>query len=102
MNLGPTARALREEFGITQRAAADRLGVTYAHLCNVEGGKARPSPELQARYGEVFGVDLYVYAWCTSGELDRMPPAMRGPTERLADAWRKLIEQRRRQFNAAG
>lgn len=102
MNLGDTARSLRESFGLTQRAAADRLGVSYVHLCNIEKDKSRPSPDLLEKYRQVFGVDLYVYSWCVSGDAGKLPPAMRAATERLAGQWRKLIEERRRVFSKGG
>lgn len=98
MDLGATARSLRDSFGLTQRAAADRLGVSCVHLCNVERGNARPSPDLIDRYRDVFGVDLYVYAWCTTGDPKKLSPAMRKATERLSEQWRKLIERRRKTF----
>ena len=102
MELGAAARNLRESFGITQRAAADRLGVSYVHLCNVEKGNSRPSPELVERYREVFGVDLYVYSWCTTGDAKKLPAGMRELTERMAEQWRKLIAERRKAFTKAG
>lgn len=101
MQLGETARSLRESFGLTQRAAADRLGVSYVHLCNVEKGHSRPSPDLIGRYREVFGVDLYVYSWCTAGDVSKLPTGMREVTQRLAEQWRKVIEERRKRFTHA-
>lgn len=102
MNLGETAKALRDDFGLTQRAAADLLGISCVHLCNIEKDKSRPSPELIVKYREVFGVDLYVYSWCTTGEISKLPPSMRQATHRLAEQWKKVIEERRRQFKKVG
>jgi transcriptional regulator with XRE-family HTH domain len=96
MHLGDTARDLRETFGLTQRAAADRLGISYVHLCNIEHNKSRPSPELMQKYRDLFGVDLYVYWWCTAGDAAKLPPSMREVTQRLAGQWRKVIDDRRR------
>ena len=98
MNLGETARALRESFGLTQRAAADRLGVSWVHLCNIEKDKSRPSSELLEKYREVFGVDLYVYSWCTQPNMDKLPLAMRDITRRMAGQWQKLIDSRRKKL----
>lgn len=98
MKLGDTARDLRESFGLTQRAAADRLGVSFVHLCNIENDKSRPSPELLGKFRDVFGVDLYIYAWCQRGDLSKLPPGMRDVTKRLTDEWAKIIEKRKREF----
>src|SRR5690348_15519996 len=100
MNLGDTARSLREEFGLTQRAAADRLGVSFVHLCNIENDKSRPSPELMAKFRDVFGVDLYVYAWCKEGDVAKVPVGMRDITRRMTAEWAKLIDARRKKFHA--
>jgi transcriptional regulator with XRE-family HTH domain len=99
MNLGETARSLRESFGLTQRATADRLDISCVHLCNIERDKSRPSPELLAKYRDVFGVDLYVYSWCSEPNMSRLPLAMRDATKRMADQWQKMIESRRKTFN---
>jgi transcriptional regulator with XRE-family HTH domain len=102
MKLGDTARTLREEFGLTQRAAADRLGVSFVHLSNLENDKARPSPELLEKFRDVYGVDLYVYAWCRRGELERLPKGMQAATRRLTAEWDKVIDARRRERDARG
>jgi transcriptional regulator with XRE-family HTH domain len=98
MKFGETARELRESFGLTQRAAADRLGVSWVHLCNIENDKSRPSPELMEKYREVFGVDLYVYSWCLRPNLDKLPASMREVTQRMSGQWRKVIDLRRSKF----
>lgn len=102
MNLGDTARHLRETFGLTQRAAADLLDVSYVHLCNIENSKSRPSPEMLARFRDVFGVDLYVYSWCCSPDMSKLPSSMRDATQRMSDVWQKVIEARRREFHKQG
>ncbi len=100
MKLGDTARDLRESFGLTQRAAAGLLGVSFVHLCNIENDKSRPSPELLAKFKDVFGVDLYIYAWCQRGDLAKLPAGMRDVTRRLTDEWTKIIEKKKREFVA--
>ena len=60
--LGNTARHLRKSLGIKQREAAEALGVSVVHLCNVENNKSAPSAALLARYRELWDVDLYVLA----------------------------------------
>jgi transcriptional regulator with XRE-family HTH domain len=102
MNLGDTARSLRESFGLTQRAAAEKLGVSVVHLCNIENGKSNPSPDLLIKFRDVFGVDLYVYSWCREGDAEKLPPGMRDVTRRLTAEWTKLIETRKQHFQAQG
>ena len=46
LNLGETARELRERRGISQTEAARLLDITQVHLSNIENSKAHPSPEL--------------------------------------------------------
>jgi len=100
MHLGETARSLRESFGLTQRAAAERLDISFVHLCNIENGKSNPSPDLLLKFREAFGVDLYVYAWCREGNSEEIPAGMRDVTRRLTAEWTKLIERRKREFQS--
>ena len=97
--LGKTARHLRESLGMTQKAMADRLGITNVHLSNVENNKAFPSQGLIDRYRELFDVDLYVLAWCRHGDVEKLPDAVRGPAIRLASAWEEqfteIVNQKR-------
>lgn len=89
IKLGSIARKVRAKEGLNQRQAAECLGISVVHLCNIENDKASPSAELLARYRELWGVDLYVLAWCLYGDVNRLPPAVQKYTSRLADAWRK-------------
>ena len=102
MNLGETARNLRETYGLTQRAAADLLGVSYVHLCNIENNKSRPSQEMLEKFRTVFGVDLYVYSWCSSPSQEKLPASMREAPRKLTDQWQKVIEVRRKEFRQQG
>jgi transcriptional regulator with XRE-family HTH domain len=94
--LGKTARDLRETIGLTQRAAAEKLGISYVHLCNIENNKSVPSSALLDRYRELWGVDLYVLAWCRYGDISRLPAPLRQAAADLADAWKHQVEAIRR------
>ena len=48
IELGATIKHLREAKGLTQRAAAEVLGISDVHMCNLEHNKARPSADLLA------------------------------------------------------
>jgi len=94
ISLGETARELRERCGYSQVKAASRLGITQVHLSNIENDKVRPSHDLLTEYRAVFGVDLYVYAFCTRGESNRLPKDLREASARLADIWRRELDKR--------
>lgn len=89
--LGKTARHLRESLGLTQRAAAKQLDISYVHLCNIENNKAMPSPNLLERFRELWDVDLYVLAWCLHGDAEKLPKPLRKPMNELAKAWRRQL-----------
>jgi transcriptional regulator with XRE-family HTH domain len=91
IQLGKTARYLRERKGLSQREAAEALSITQVHLSNIENNKAMPSSLLLARYRDLWGVDLYVLAWCLHGDADLLPEAVRGPMRELAEAWRREL-----------
>lgn len=98
--IGDIARELREQLEMSQKDAADALGITQVHLCNVEKNKSKPSPSLLDRYRELWGIDLYVFAWCQHGNVKKLPAAMRAAASALADEWqsriRELILQRKK------
>jgi transcriptional regulator with XRE-family HTH domain len=91
IHLGKTAKYLRERKGLSQKAAADALGISQVHLSNIENNKALPSPNLLDRYRELWGVDLYVLAWCLFGDPNQLPKAVRKPMQELGDAWRRQL-----------
>ncbi len=91
IHLGQTARRVREQKGLTQRAAAEILGISYVHLSNIENNKAAPSQSLLNRYKDVWGVDLYILAWCLFGDTNDLPVSVREPMQALAEAWMKQL-----------
>ncbi len=93
MQLNKTALHLRLTLGLTQREAAKRLGITAVHLCNIEKGRALPSLDLIDKYREVWGVDLYVLAWCRSGEVVKLPEDLRRPARAMGDMWCTRLAQ---------
>lgn len=94
INIGETARELRTRSRLSQTQAATQLGITQVHLSNIENNKARPSAELFDAFREVFGVDLYVYAFCTRGDLLKLPKSVRAASEQLAEKWRYELDSR--------
>src|SRR5437763_990082 len=93
INVGNIIRRLRETLGLTQQEMADALGITNVHLSNIENDKSFPSQQLIDRCRDKFGVDLYVYAWCRQGDVEKLPSAIRKPAAELARAWDAKFEE---------
>ena len=55
-------RKARVERGLTQRAAADLLGVTSVHLCNIERSHGDPSLAFLKRACYLYKRDLWTEA----------------------------------------
>ena len=91
IHVGQTARYLRERKGLSQKVAAEALGISSVHLCNIENNKSIPSTGLLQRYQTLWGVDLYILAWCLHGNIGDLPENIRRPMAELAKAWRKEL-----------
>lgn len=89
--LGRTAATLRQRLGLTQRQVADSLGITVVHLSNIENNKAAPSQSLIDQYRRLWGIDLYVLAWCTNGNVERLPRPLRNAANKLAEAMERQL-----------
>jgi transcriptional regulator with XRE-family HTH domain len=70
---------------------ADALGITQVHLSNIENNKSLPSTQLLDRYRELWGVDLYILAWCLFGDASELPPSVQKSMVALTKAWRKEL-----------
>jgi transcriptional regulator with XRE-family HTH domain len=90
--IGSTVRYVREKLGMTQRAAAEALGVSSVHLSNVERGVTPPSALLISRFAEVFGVDVYVLNYCT-GKDDKFPKGVKQARRKLAEALQRQLAE---------
>ncbi|MDP1798770.1 MAG: helix-turn-helix transcriptional regulator [Planctomycetaceae bacterium] len=90
-NIGSAVRDIRELVGFNQRAAAEDLGISNVHLCNIENEKSVPSPELLDRIEEKWGVHPVVYAWCQSGSISSLPKSLRETASKLSALWREHI-----------
>jgi transcriptional regulator with XRE-family HTH domain len=93
IHLGDTARYVRLVHGLTQTQAARQLGISVVHLCNIENSKASPSQELLERFRGLWGIDLYVLAWCRHGDIEELPPAVHKSSRALAEAWQKQLDE---------
>jgi transcriptional regulator with XRE-family HTH domain len=91
--LGKTARRVREKQGLMQKEAAALLGITTVHLCNIENNKAIPSASLIDKYRQLWGVDIYVLAWCELGKSSDLPAAIRTAADKLARLWLRQLDR---------
>jgi transcriptional regulator with XRE-family HTH domain len=94
LHVGNTARYLRERIGLNQRQASELLQISTVHLSNIENNKSLPSPKLLDRYHQLWGVDLYILAWCLHGDVSKLPLSVRKAMTALANAWKKDIQKR--------
>lgn len=94
MTVGPAIKSVRESKGLTQREASKVLGVSETHLSLLENGKNRPSLGLVEKIAEAWGVDVYVYAWCLSGDASKLPAKLQPIASKLGDLWRADIEKK--------
>lgn len=92
INLGNAARDLRTKLNMSLREAASELGVSFVHLCNIENGKASPSPEVIEKFHDAWGIDLYMYAIAYHSSDRDTPKSLRGPVKALAEGWKRHIE----------
>jgi transcriptional regulator with XRE-family HTH domain len=51
-------KTIRERKGLSQKALADRAGMSYTFLCNVESGKADPSLSTLKRLAKALGITV--------------------------------------------
>src|SRR3954468_7167629 len=92
-SLGRTARSVRESLGLTQKAAAEALGVSSVHLSNVERGVTPPSASLISRFTDVYGIDVYVLNYCTE-EGEDIPEGVKQARRKLGEVLRRQIGDR--------
>lgn len=91
--IGRTVRYVREKLGMTQKAAAEALGVSSVHLSNVERGVTPPSALLISRFAEVYGIDVYVLNYCTDDDDADVPEAVKQARRKLAEALRRQLSE---------
>lgn len=91
--VGKTARLVRERQGLMQKEAAALLGITTVHLCNIENNKAMPSAALIDKFRELWGVDIYVLAWCERGQTTDLPAEIQGAADKLARLWLRQLDR---------
>ncbi len=86
---GEQVRSVQRDRGLTVRAFAEQLGISHGFLCDVQAGKAKPSPSLVARIDEIGEL---------GGSLVRVYPELLAEHE----ARKRARAERRRQLLGQG
>jgi transcriptional regulator with XRE-family HTH domain len=92
--IGRTSRYLRKALGLKQREMADQLGISVVHYCNIENGKAHPSPELLSRYHDLWEIDLHVLGWSLYGDVSKLPVALQEAAASIAKSWKRELRRK--------
>ena len=93
--VGSLIRRQREEFRLTQRELARKLGVKASHVAYLEGGLRRPSLALVRRLAEVLGLNkqkLLLMTYPEARYLIAQPPRI--STADADAAWRQFAGNR--------
>lgn len=95
IKLGRTIKHVREQLGLTQREVAQQLGISNVHLCNIENNEATTSLALVDRFREIWGIDLYILAWCLYGDVGKLPASAVRPVAELTKALQSQLRQKK-------
>jgi len=93
--LGVLIRRQREEFRLTQRELARKLGVKASHVAYIEGGMRRPSLSLVRRLADTLGLNkqkLLLLTYPETRYLIAQPPKTSAATS--DEAWRQFASNR--------
>jgi transcriptional regulator with XRE-family HTH domain len=90
-SLGLELRERRKAAGLTQGAAADRLGVARATLTQWEGDRHRPKPEHLSKLDDLYGARGELIKLAESGRRDDGAPEPGGRLF-LADVFRNVAD----------
>jgi transcriptional regulator with XRE-family HTH domain len=94
--LGSVLKERRNEFALTQRELAAKLGVKASHIAYLENGRRRPSLSLLGRIADTLDLDrrrLFLLAHPEARELITDSRDAHRPTRGL-QAWRKFAANR--------
>lgn len=93
--LGSLIRRRREEFRLTQRDLARKLGVKAGHIAYIEGGMRRPSLGLVRRLAEALGLNKQKLLLMTYPEARYLITQAPKPSPGNAGAaWRQFASDR--------
>jgi transcriptional regulator with XRE-family HTH domain len=91
VSIGARLRAVRQHLGIKQNAMADGLGISAAHLSEIENGKSSPSAEIFLNMGKTYNINLD-YLFLERGKmLYSMGPDKKYDFDQLVNSIDKLV-----------
>src|SRR4051812_5593358 len=93
-HIGRTSKFLRKTLGLKQREMAEQLGISVVHYCNIENGKAHPSPDLLERYKDLWDVDLHVLGWSLYGDVSKLPAPLQEAATAIAKSWKHELKKK--------
>ncbi|MFC1805816.1 helix-turn-helix transcriptional regulator [Planctomycetota bacterium] len=87
MNIGRAIRRFRQRIGMTQRALAEKVGITPTYLCLVENERREPAAPLVRSLCEALSVPAEVVFWDAIE-----PPTGLGPRDtRVCELAKQLV-----------
>jgi transcriptional regulator with XRE-family HTH domain len=94
--LGQVIKQRRENFALTQRELAAKLGVKASHIAYLENGRRRPSLSLLARIADTLDLEKQRLFLLTHPEAEALVGARREPARPKAgkQAWRQFVADR--------
>lgn len=93
--LGRDVRTIREDAGIRQVQLAAAAGISRAHLCEIESGKAEASSEVLAAIADVLGADLSIRMYPGTGPRIRdhiQAAILEALLRELHPRWKRFVE----------
>jgi len=89
MKLGEAIKRARSAKGLTQRALAEKVGVTPAYLCQIENGRRDPGTGLVKSICDALGLPPEVLFW----EAIRPSRHLSGEDKRVCDLAKSLLQR---------
>lgn len=96
MDIGERLFSLREKTGESLQEVADKVGVSKAHVWELEKGRSKnPSFDLVCKLADHFGVNIDVMTGATEepGKVDIKIAQINRGLEELSDRDRSIVEQ---------
>lgn len=90
MNIGQSIREIRKEKGIQQKEFAEKVGISYNALSQIETGRTYPQQTTLVKISVVLGVPIS-YILFNSVEVSEVDEAKRPVLAALKDAIYKLL-----------
>ncbi|MCC3870395.1 helix-turn-helix domain-containing protein [Terrisporobacter mayombei] len=91
-NLGNIIKDIRTKKKMSQRYLADRAGISYSYLCNVENGKHKPSYEVLFKLSKVLDVTISAFESNDSDNNYLIKELIKSHAQELVDITSTVID----------